>query len=281
MNPLSLVKTIAQNYFIMTKRAKAFGESVHWTDAEAHQFLDTLQYNPLMQNRFAIAANNKIGAVVYHFNLDKYVTSSLGFGINAYYRLIQIDYLEDYIKWGEMVYQYADKMRDVLAPMKQSFRISIPMKLKDGHYHWVLMEAYGLQFDAQNNLISHLNIYTILSRFNEKEKIPLVGDMWDSNAKQQDWTHELWKKVVTHRAFVLTHAESQIVEELNKNSHLTNEEIGVILNKSKFTIDGQSKKILARARDAFGNQFFMTTKDVVQFLQERAFFQEQLIKKGE
>ena len=278
MNPITLGKTIAQNYFWMNKRAKSFGEPVRWTDEEAHQFLNTLPLNPLMQNRFAIAANNKTRGVIYHYNLDKYIAYKNKFTVETYFRLVHLDYLEDYIKWGDMVYQYAEKMREILEPMKQCYRISIPLKFKDGHYHWVLMEAYPLQMDQYGNMISHLNIYTILSYFEAKEKIPLVGDMWDNNKLQEDWTHDLWKKYNTHRAFILTHEQSRIVEALNKNIHLTNAEIAKELGKTKNTIDVQNKQILLRAREAFGNQFFTTTKDVVVFLQERAHFQERLFE---
>ena len=278
MNPFILGKTIAQSYFLMRKRSLTFGEPVNWTNEEAHQFLNALPQNPLMQTRFAIAANNKNSEVIYHHNLEKFVAFKKQFTINAYFRLIHLDYVGDYIKWGEMVYQYADSMREVLAPMKQNFRITIPLKLIDGHFHWVLMEAYPLQMDRDNNMISHLNIYTVLSRFDAKVYVPLVGDIWYNNTQQQDWTHDLWKKVATHRAFILTPTQSQIVAVLNQNMDFSNAEIALALNKTKNNVDIQNKLILARARETFGSQYFTTIKDVVKFLQEMQFFQEQIYK---
>jgi hypothetical protein len=98
MNPLSLIKTIAQTYYLMTKRCASYGEPVHWTDAEVATFLYTLPQNPLMQHRFALAASNKRGEIFYQFNTEKLLGIDKTLSIDAYYRLIHIDYLEEYLR---------------------------------------------------------------------------------------------------------------------------------------------------------------------------------------
>lgn len=273
-NLLSLTKTIAQSFYLMQKRTASYGEGVRWTQDETATFLAQLPQNPLMLNRFAIAARLKPNEVIYQHNTELYLGVTKRLTIEAYYRLIHLDYLEDYLKWGEIIYQYAAKMRDFLEPMRQCFRITFPMRLYDKQYFWVLMEAYPLQMDADKNMVAHLNIYTVLNRFIPNEKIPLVGDVWDNNALNEDWTHEIWKKYTTHRAFVLTPAQSEIVAVLNQNLDLTHAQIAEQLGKSKNTIDIQTKQILARARDAFDNQYFTTVRELVQFLQAIQFFQE-------
>ena len=278
MNPFTLTTTIAKSIYLLNKRTVAFGEPVHWTNEEASNFLNTLPQNPLMNNRFALASNIKLAKVFYQFNVDEYLGIDSTLSVEGYFRLIHLDYLEDYLKWGEIVYQHAQEQRHALEPMQQCFRISFPMKLKNKQYYWVLMEAYPLQLDAENNMISHLNIYTVLNRFIANEKIPLVGDMWSGHQQQTDWTHDIWKKYTTKKTFILTPAQSEIVNLLSNNLELTHAELATLLGKSKNTIDIQNKQILARARETFGNQYFTTVKDVVKFLKEMQFFQEQLFK---
>lgn len=278
MNPLTLIKTIARNYFFVLKRTSEYGDAVRFTDEEAHQFLENLKTNPFLNTRFVIAANNKTLKIMFHHNADKFLHFKEPFTVENYFRMIHLDYLEEYLKWGDMVYSYAENIRESLAPLKQNYRITFPMKLKSGVYHWVLMEAYPLQLDANNNLIAHLNIYTILSEYNPKEKFPLVGDIWDNNERHDDWSHELWKKVNIHRAFILTPQQSRIVNLLKDNLELNNAEIAEQLGKKKNTIDVQNKQILSRARDCYPGQKFQNIKDLVLFLKEMEFFQEQFIK---
>jgi hypothetical protein len=282
MKFISLGKTIVQSFFFQKSLAKNMGEPVHWTDAETREFLHSLGDNHLMANSFAVAMDLKSTEPFFEMNMDKYLDYKGAFTVEKYFWAVHLDYLEEYLKWTQSIYLYAIELKGVLRPMQQSFRLAVPLKLKNVGYHWVLMQAFPLQMDKDNNMVSHLNIYTPLRPFDPKEKIPLIGDLWDKHARQEEWTQGLWRNVfTTQAAFVITPAQRSILEVLKDEPELTNAQIAERLGKGKNTVDVQNKQILARARDCFPLHSFETVRDVAALLKELAFFEQQFLQQGD
>lgn len=276
---LSLGKTIVQAFFFQKNLARTLGAPVHWDDKATREFLHSLGENHLMANSFALAMDLRNTQPIFMMNVEKYLDIQGDFTVEKYFRSIHFDYLNEYLKWTQCIYLYAAQLKDKLQPMQQSFRIAIPLKLKKVGYHWVLMQAFPLQKDKVNNMVTHLNIYTPLRHFDPKERIPLIGDLWDKHTRQEDWTQGLWKNVFTSQAsFVLTPAQRSILEVLKNEPELTNAQIAQRLGKGKNTVDVQNKQILARARDCFPLHTFETVRDVAALLDELAFFEKQMLE---
>ncbi len=274
---LDLGHTIVQAFFFLRNLTKNCGKPVNWSNEKLKEFFQTLGENRFMTNRFSIAVDLRVNQAIFQMNVENYLDYEGAFTIDKYLRTVHLDYLRDYLKWSVTLYLHAKNIKDTLVPMQQSFRLALPMKLKKIGYHWVLMEAFPVQMDMENNMVTHLNIFTPLRPFDSKDKIPLIGDFWDKHTRHEEWTQAIWKKVFTSpNCFILTPEQRRIVDLLRKSPDLTNAEVAQHLGKQKNTIDVQNKQILVRARDCFPLHAFETVKDVVALLNELAFFAKEL-----
>ena len=111
----------------------------------------------------------------------------------------------------------------------------------------------------------------------ENEDVVIIGRFYNNGFEIKEWTQTVWKDFFTKETFELTKEQRRIVEVLHKNIELSNLEIAATLGKMKNTIDAQNKQIIARAKGSFPNHEFATVKDVVRFLREIGYFQEDVL----
>lgn len=277
MNLISLGKTIVQNYFFMRALNHKLGEPVRLTKEGCEKVFEDLKADKMMAQKFALVYDLKNVVVSFHFNTEKFLSYKGVFDLNKFFMLVHPDFMELYIKWGQAIYSYLmQQQHTTLEPLNQCTRVTIPLKLSDGQYHWVLQEALPLEIDAENNLVSHLNIYTVLHPMEKGEKVVISHRLFNNGFEEKEWTKLVWKDFFTQRPFELTPEMQKIVRLLNDNLELSNTEIAAFLNKQKNTIDVQNKQILMRARESFPSHAFGNIKDVVRFLREIDYFKEDI-----
>ncbi len=237
-------------------------------------FFTRVKERSLSTNQFFMAVDNRPIKVISSHCFDKYMAFQLPFSVEQYINNIHPDYLQDYLSWGKAVYSYAHQKPEILVPLQHCFRINFPLKLKDNKYYWVLMEAFPLELDENNRLISQFNAYTVLQAFDVKEKIPLVGDIWDKHFSNDTWTKELWKCRFTLQPFILTDEQRRIFTILRKNPTLSNAEVATLLGKQKNTVDVQIKQILSRARDSFPTRNFPFIREFIEFMNGMGYYEQ-------
>jgi hypothetical protein len=274
MNLIQLGKTIVQNYFFMRTLTQQLGEPVYLTETACQKAFNALKENPTMAQKFALICNVKTLSIDSQHNTKNFLKYTGNLDLNKFFMLLHPDFMVDYIRWGQATYSYLLQHPEIeIVPLHQCTRINIPLQLSDGRYHWVMQEALPLQLDAQGKLITHLNIYTILHEMAPDENVPLVSRLYNNGFEVKEWSQTVWKTFFTHRPFLLTPAQRQIIETLLQHPQFRNAEIAAHLQKNKNTIDIQNKQILACARIAFPNQPFDNLKEVVHFLREIRYFE--------
>ena len=189
------------------------------------------------------------------------------------YKLIHPDYLKDFLQWGVAAYSMIKIYPDALIPLRNTYRITFPMKLKDEKYYWVQMESTPLTIDKDNNLLSLFNTYTITRPYDERENTALIAELWQENFNDEMWTQQLKKLKFTRNIFTLTPRQKQILEIMRENPEITNAQIAAGLGNQKDTVDTLKKQILAKARNSFSDTPFQTVKDLISFLENMGFFQ--------
>lgn len=275
MNLIRLGKLIIENYFFMRSLTHKLGEPVHHTDEECHTIIEGLKADKMMSQKFAFVYNIKAAQLSHHFNTEVFLSYNGYLDLNKFFLFIHPDFMEDYLNWGKAVYSYLMKQQHTkIEPLKQCTRITVPLKLIDGQYHWVLQEALPLQIDANNNLVSHLNIYSVLKPMKKDDKEEMSQRLYDKGMEATEWTKVVWKEFFTRESFSLTPEQRRIVEVLHKNIELTNLEVAQVLGKTKNTIDMQNKQIKARAKASFSHQEFDNIKDIVRFLRQIGYFED-------
>ncbi len=176
MDIINLTRAIAENYFFMKGLTKHFGEPIHLSETECEKVLADLRNDRFMLHRFSFVFNIKSVKLTHHNNVGKFMSKE-NIGLEEFFFKVHPDYMADYLRWGEAIYSYAQELKAKIQPLLQTYRITIPIKLKDGKYHWVLQESMAFQLDSEKNMVSHLNIYSVARPFDAKEKIPLIGDL--------------------------------------------------------------------------------------------------------
>ena len=259
----------------MRALTRQIGEPMPFTEGSAEQFFENLKTDTLMALKFALVLNIKTMRIEKYLNTAKFLAYEGAFDLNKFFYCLHPDFILDFLKWGQAIYRYTLTKQQDVKPLQQVVRMTIPLKLTDGGYYWVLQEAIPLELDAENRLVSHLNIYTVIRPMEKNEKVQIAGRIYNNGFEMKEWTQLIWKDYFTHRPFTPSREERRTLDLLNKNGQLTNAEIAQQLGKQRNTIEVQNKKILERAREAFDNQSFTTIKDVVQFLKDIHYFEEQ------
>ncbi len=273
MNLISLTKVIIKNVFYMQSLTRKLGEPVRLTKEECQAVYEGLKADKMMVNKFVLVCNIKTMSIDFEYNAAKFLKYKGQLDLNKYFFLLHPDFMEEYLKWGRATYAYAMEHKEIgLEPLNHCTRMTIPLKLANGKYYWVLQEGMALQLDANNNMVSHLNIYTILHEMRGDEDVVLVGQLYNNGIEVKEWTQTVWRDYFTQKAFELTPEQDRIVTVLHGNIDLSNAEIATTLNKKKNTIDMQNKQIIARAKASFPNHDFRNIKDTVRFLREIGYF---------
>jgi DNA-binding CsgD family transcriptional regulator len=276
MNPLTLGTAIVKNIFFMRALTRKLGEPVSLTEGACNDLFDSLKADTLMAQKFAFVYHIKAATLKYHVNTDTFLPYKGDLDLNKFFLLIHPDFMEKYIKWGQAVYSYLMQQQHTkLEPLNQCTRITVPLKLIDGKYHWVLQEALPLQIDAANNLISHLNIYSVLKPMQESDKDDMSQRLYNKGLEATEWTKVVWKEFFTLQVFELSEKERQIMALLMIDNRLSNTDIAIRLNRLKNTVDAQNKAILAKARASFPYESFENLRDVVQFLKNLNYFENE------
>jgi DNA-binding CsgD family transcriptional regulator len=281
MNILKITKAVVENTLFMKGLTRDFKDPVLLTETELLSVFDSLRNDRIMANRFATAVNITNWKVLFEHNMSVYLNYKGAFSVEKFFlHIIHPDYIVDYLKWVEAAYSYTIAMRDVVEPLRQTYRITVPMKLKSGSYYWILQESSALQLDSDKNMISHINIYSLVRPFDPKEQLSLIGDMWDAHYRQEEWSSALLRLRSMRQPFILTPEQKRIVALLFENSELTNQQIAQKLGKQKSTIDTQNKQILNRTRESFPNHDLKNIKDAVALLALMNILQERYIHQG-
>jgi hypothetical protein len=273
MNPLSLGTAMVKNIFFMKALTRKLGEPVRLTEGACDDIFNSLKADTLMAQKFAFVYNIKSVTLKYAVNTDKFLPYKGDLDLNKFFMLIHPDFMEKYIKWGQAVYSYLMQQQHTqLEPLNQCTRITVPLKLIDGKYHWVLQEALPLQIDAANNLISHLNIYSVLKPMQEGDKDDMSQRLFNKGLEATEWTKVVWKEFFTLQNFELSDKERPIIDLLMIDNRLSNTEIALKLDRLKSTVDAQNKAILSKARASFPYEIFENLRDVVRFLKILNYF---------
>lgn len=275
MNYLHLAKAVISFYFFMKKQTANYGSPVFLSDEECLKVYESIKNDQFSKNKFVFVMDVCKSSIIFQYNMEKFLPFKKNYTVDDSFKATHPDYLVELLRWAETTFRYVAtelKASQNFKPMEQHYRVTVPMKMKDGKYHWMLQDTSPLQFDKNNNVVTVMNTFTMVRPFITGEKIPLMGTLYDDNFDQIEWNQSFWKMFFLHKPFDLTPEQNKIIEVLTLNSDLTNSEIAEKLNKKKNTIDIQNKQILERARESFKYETFENVREVVDFLKSVQFF---------
>ncbi len=237
--------------------------------------------NPHLQKSFFLMERVE-GEILFSFNVDRYLGLEGDFDLMTFLSCIDDgsqswNYLQDYLSWAKTVYTFVEKIKNTDLN-KVAYKIRIPMRCNDGRIYWVLQEVRPLETDKNNNIISHINTYTISNLYKEKAPIGLVGEFYFDDEYQDEWNKTITENRFSIKPFILSPIQKDILLFFQKNPTATvklcAEELKYPINTlKKYISDSQRKQgIIDMARVSFPKIPIEHLKDVVAFLQKIGWF---------
>lgn len=238
--------------------------------------------NPRLQKNFFLMERVE-GEILFAFNVDRYLGLEGEFDLMTFLSYIDDgsfswDYLKDYLSWAKCAYSFAKKTFKDIDTDKFAFKIRMPMRCGDGRIYWVLQEVRPLETDKDNNLISHINTYTISNLYKEKSPIGLVGEFYFDDEYQDEWNKTISESRFTIKPFTPSRIQKDILHYFYKQPNATlkscAEELKYPVNTlKKYISDSQRKQgIIDMAKISFPKTPNSNLKDVVAFLDKIGWF---------
>ena len=196
--------------------------------------------------------------------------------------LIHPDFAPIYIEFGFAAYQAGLKFKEELKDSVASYSINLPIKRRypDGQeeYWLVKQTAYPFEFDKQGNMVSHINTYTLFSRFQKYAPMPpfVLFDHQNQNLVEAEIFRFMQENVLQlfysdlaerHKTTLISYWKAFSRYKAKQDDKLpSSASIAKTLGKSPQTIQDYNKAILEASRAAFPLTDFTDMLSVSAFL---------------
>ena len=284
----SLEMIFADLFLFIDELTKDYGEPVKPTANEIEKLKQTIINNPAnidprLQKHFYLIERVE-GEVLFSFNVDKCLGLEGAFDLMTFHSYIQDGvsgwhYLRDYLSWGKVGYLFFREITKYDDIQKYSFKTRLPMRCVDGRIYWVLQESWPLEFDEKNNMISHINNYTITQLYNEKMPVELVAEFYCEGYYSEKWNKMYNENRYAVKPFVLSPAQREILHFYYHNHKGTILQCANFLKYrhntlKKYISNSQHKSgILDKAKISFPQIPIQKLNDVVNFLDKIGWYQ--------
>lgn len=281
MNQDEILRRVMAFDDFMNQLTANYSEPVNMTDEEVHQYMKPLAEKPPFGVDFYMITGTISNEITYPIGVKENLPiNGKKFQDIDYFQLVHPDYAIDYLEWAQAAYIAVEKKSKLkqIEILKTSYRLTFPILKKNQGYWWVRMAVTPLQVDANNNLITHLNSYSFLGPFDEKEpRRPLIGEIWEEQTKAMytSWTRDLRKAKNMIRLFQMTQAERHILEIASRFPDYKSADIATMLDKKTNTIERHRRNIIAKAKDAFPafqDRKRLTIKEIADLLKSHQYF---------
>lgn len=252
-------------------------EPVNMSEREVQEYMEKIRQSPNAIGEFYMVGDVTTVNIKHQVNSEKFLPLGLIFTADEYIALIHPDYLVGYLRWAMACYSFIDEVANMHAPLALGmyFRITFPLRYKDGNFYWTLMDAVPLQVDKNNYMLTHLNRYVKLNVFGSAPKYQLQGEILGNNHfNAPQWMQALYAKMARRAdAFSrLTPAEKKILLCIFRQPSKTVKEIAQALQKDEETVKRQRKSILLKAKENFPKMDVKNMKELVSFLEPYGYF---------
>lgn len=285
MNELELI--FADLFAFIDELIKDYGEPISPTTVE----LEQLKYDIVNHDRIKAVhlpdqfflIERVAGEILFSLNLDKFLGLTGEFDLLTFHSYIDdgtgnYNYLREYLTWGKATYMFFNIIGKQYDPLKFCMKTRLPMRFSDGKIYWVQQESHPLEIDAEWNLISHLNTYTIGGVYHEKKPVPLSIEIFYENHYVDEWNQLLADSRFAIRPFSISPIQRNILKHYHQNPDATTITCANQLKYPRNTIkkyisDSRYKQgIIDLAKAAFPHIKLNCIKDVVAFLDKIAWY---------
>ena len=233
-------------------KTKDFGAPVNLNDAEYSDYLrqleSTYEESAEADEKFCQVINIQTMEIEFSLGVQRALGYDDNTSLQRFFQLVHPEYLESYLMWAVSAYQVAFENRDQIIPLRQSYRITLPLRHHNGEYYWYSQHATALRIDAEGHLICQLNTYYYEGKWSRYNLRPFEACLSQGNQHSVVWDRQLNSYLAA--TFLLDQFRNSEIELLNlyAQGHNTAAEIMEVRKGwSKHVIYEYNKNILQKA----------------------------------
>ena len=181
-------KTISQAQAAVRVYARDLGEPVGLTDTECRVVFANIQQDTLNPDRVYLVVDFRKNDITFTHNTEG-VLGIKNLTLEKFSHRIHPDYVGEYMNWAIAAYRLASQK--AFEPIKERYRILLPIQLSSKKYYWFMQDSVALQVDENGKVVSHLNYLDIVRPFHPDEKLSLKATIFDGIREMEDWVAQM------------------------------------------------------------------------------------------
>lgn len=156
---------------------------------------------------------------------------------------------------GQQLYGLLCRGTYKLQFMVQRYSSLVALRHRNGNNLLVKKTASVFQYDDRNRLLAYLNEFTIIGEYNGEPLEPRLYNSGGERESQKELVilQQLMERFIDMKVF--SAKELQVARKLAYNPGITQTEIALQFNVSKYTIDTYYKRFLEKARNFYNRNF--------------------------
>lgn len=259
---------------LLLEATAAFGPPVHLNNEDYAAHLEQLRKmvdNSSADNRFYLVMNIKTMEIDFLYGFQRALGYSNDTSYRGYIQLIHPDYLRPYIIWGMSAYKVGFEMKNLLQPLKMSYRVSLPLRHSNGKYYWYSQHTTPIRLDADNNMICHLNSYAYEGEWSKYNQRPFEACLSRNNTQFEELELKMNAFIATD--FLLDdfrNSEIELLQLYKDGANSVKEIMERRAGWSKHVVYEYNKNILKKAKQIF-NYEFREARDVARYFKEKGY----------
>lgn len=251
--------------------AQYLGEPVNISEDLYDSFKEGIckNSNSFGERPFHMVVNMRKQEIEFQHGFNRLMGTSETVSLKRFLRRIHPDYLVPFLLWGIAVYEFAMYGNVKVEPLKQSYRISIPLRVRDGKYYWFTQISTAIRLDENGNLVCHYNKYCYEEEFLQSNLKPVLGHLSRENESAPELNQLLRFQATSFILDDFTNAELELIRLYTEGL-----DIHRIRNTKKrwssHTIHDLNKQIIAKTKKVFQKDF-KDARQAAEFLKENHF----------
>ncbi len=269
-SPSEFEATLGWHIQYYAQKAVQLGEPVDMTQEAYDAFLKNVKEQSQYQHSdctFYMVVNQKTFELDWLHQIDKALGMPNDLSAAEFFKLIHPDYFKMYLIWASCATEFAaTELSPKIRPLSHTYHIPLPLRRKDGTYHWFHQQSRPLRMDAKGQLCVFFNTYHYGGEWNEYTLRPFMPHITFDHAPKSDITARLTLHFCKFIRQFFTPIEIKIIKLYGKG--LSVDDAALELGKKRYTLLDYNKSILGKANGLLCYQFG-TAQRAAQFLTKK------------
>lgn len=256
-SPSEFEATLEKHIQFYSENAVQLGEPVDMTQEAYEAFLKNIKHQSQFQHSdctFYMVVNHKTFEFDWLYQIDKALGVPCNLSCVEFFQLIHPDYFKMYMQWALCATEFAAaESSPKVKPLSHTYHITLPLRRRDGTYHWFHQQSQPLRFDEKGQLYSFFNTYHYGGEWNDYTMCPFIPHITFDHTPKPDITERLTLHFCKFVKRFFTPTEIEIIKLYGKG--LSVEGVANKLAKKRYTLLDNNKSILRKANCLFCYQF--------------------------